>query len=218
MEAPIVLTTESRSAAHHLSLFDSSEFRRDLRADRAAITAGTDQLELHPMTVPCGRQGIAVQQRPALLVRDDDVERTTIEEIGDRDRAAVESVRDSCCLSDIDEAVAAAVDQHAGSLVAGEARVPDRRPVFRVLEDVALRAGDLRHRVPIVAARVGRDETVHDDEVHQPIVIQIAELRAPCRSEEHTSELQSRLHLVCRLLLEKKKKKKKKKTTRQTDS
>src|SRR2546429_1156386 len=29
--------------------------------------------------------------------------------------------------------------------------------------------------------------------------------RAPSRSEEHTSELQSRLHLVCRLLLEKKK-------------
>src|SRR5687768_18189236 len=31
------------------------------------------------------------------------------------------------------------------------------------------------------------------------------------RSEEHTSELQSRLHLVCRLLLEKKKQKNKKK-------
>src|SRR2546422_6533856 len=29
----------------------------------------------------------------------------------------------------------------------------------------------------------------------------------PRRSEEHTSELQSRLHLVCRLLLEKKKNK-----------
>src|SRR2546422_6872161 len=29
--------------------------------------------------------------------------------------------------------------------------------------------------------------------------------RFPTRSEEHTSELQSRLHLVCRLLLEKKK-------------
>src|SRR5687768_18250983 len=28
--------------------------------------------------------------------------------------------------------------------------------------------------------------------------------RRPTRSEEHTSELQSRLHLVCRLLLEKK--------------
>src|SRR5687768_18056109 len=31
---------------------------------------------------------------------------------------------------------------------------------------------------------------------------------AALRSEEHTSELQSRLHLVCRLLLEKKKKQK----------
>src|SRR5687768_18046127 len=35
--------------------------------------------------------------------------------------------------------------------------------------------------------------------------------RSRARSEEHTSELQSRLHLVCRLLLEKKKKKKKRK-------
>src|SRR5690554_7582463 len=37
---------------------------------------------------------------------------------------------------------------------------------------------------------------------HQPLQF------APLRSEEHTSELQSRPHLVCRLLLEKKKKKK----------
>src|SRR6476659_11115288 len=47
--------------------------------------------------------------------------------------------------------------------------------------------------------------------------------RCPRRSEEHTSELQSLRHLVCRLLLEKKKKKhkhriekKKQKTTKQT--
>src|SRR2546422_4587928 len=33
----------------------------------------------------------------------------------------------------------------------------------------------------------------------------IGALEAELRSEEHTSELQSRLHLVCRLLLEKKK-------------
>src|SRR2546422_10599571 len=32
-------------------------------------------------------------------------------------------------------------------------------------------------------------------------------IQVASRSEEHTSELQSRLHLVCRLLLEKKKKK-----------
>src|SRR5687768_18054222 len=41
--------------------------------------------------------------------------------------------------------------------------------------------------------------------VHAPSALQRG------RSEEHTSELQSRLHLVCRLLLEKKKKKQKKK-------
>src|SRR3989449_11442016 len=35
----------------------------------------------------------------------------------------------------------------------------------------------------------------------------LAEVIKYGRSEEHTSELQSRLHLVCRLLLEKKKKK-----------
>src|SRR2546429_3833318 len=38
------------------------------------------------------------------------------------------------------------------------------------------------------------------------------------RSEEHTSELQSRLHLVCRLLLEKKKKHQNKITNAQKDT
>src|SRR2546422_2269534 len=38
------------------------------------------------------------------------------------------------------------------------------------------------------------------------------------RSEEHTSELQSRLHLVCRLLLEKKKKEKKKSLRNRKDN
>src|SRR5690242_21157127 len=37
------------------------------------------------------------------------------------------------------------------------------------------------------------------------------------RSEEHTSELQSHVNLVCRLLLEKKKKKKNNKTTHRRD-
>src|SRR5690349_24089104 len=40
--------------------------------------------------------------------------------------------------------------------------------------------------------------------------------RADLRSEEHTSELQSRRDLVCRLLLEKKKKKKKKQKRNKT--
>src|SRR2546429_2852225 len=35
--------------------------------------------------------------------------------------------------------------------------------------------------------------------------LELKSMDAAARSEEHTSELQSRLHLVCRLLLEKKK-------------
>src|SRR2546422_7922505 len=50
-------------------------------------------------------------------------------------------------------------------------------PFHQVIEE-------LGHRLAVVA-RIGRHR--------------------PARSEEHTSELQSRLHLVCRLLLEKKK-------------
>src|SRR5690349_23729087 len=46
--------------------------------------------------------------------------------------------------------------------------------------------------------------------VPDPDVLQLElEKRKPARSEEHTSELQSRRDLVCRLLLEKKKKKNK---------
>src|SRR3712207_8548252 len=45
-------------------------------------------------------------------------------------------------------------------------------------------------------------------DVRQPQVAQRPQgHRTPLRSEEHTSELQSRQYLVCRLLLEKKKKK-----------
>src|SRR5205809_5207190 len=45
---------------------------------------------------------------------------------------------------------------------------------------------------PVDAAQLGR-------------ALGVASTGWPLRSEEHTSELQSRLHLVCRLLLEKKK-------------
>src|SRR3712207_7779235 len=54
----------------------------------------------------------------------------------------------------------------------------------------------------------------HQDDAHRPVAAQGAHLhvrhlpgeRLAVRSEEHTSELQSRQYLVCRLLLEKKKK------------
>src|SRR2546422_4708547 len=63
----------------------------------------------------------------------------------------------------------------------------DALPIFLAFERVQRR---LRQRRP--------------DEACQPVGRRVGQ----ARSEEHTSELQSRLHLVCRLLLEKKKERK----------
>src|SRR5687768_18191924 len=52
-------------------------------------------------------------------------------------------------------------------------------------------------------------EWAEGDDPATACALLLAKLRGGSRSEEHTSELQSRLHLVCRLLLEKKKKKQK---------
>src|SRR2546422_7053485 len=59
----------------------------------------------------------------------------------------------------------------------------DERAQRKVLCENAMRMYDLKSDDAVGATRQGQS-----------------------RSEEHTSELQSRLHLVCRLLLEKKKK------------
>src|SRR2546422_4402240 len=69
----------------------------------------------------------------------------------------------------------------------------------------------------VLAGEVERHEL--DEACRRPLVVGVLRIDGPPvsvekqdgvrreRSEEHTSELQSRLHLVCRLLLEKKKKK-----------
>ena len=54
------------------------------------------------------------------------------------------------------------------------------------------------------------------DRTIKPLTGQLCQVKI-VRSEEHTSELQSPDHLVCRLLLEKKKKSKKKTKTRTTN-
>src|SRR5256884_2697772 len=58
----------------------------------------------------------------------------------------------------------------------------------------------------IVAIGTQITEAITGLERTREILNEKPEDEAPGRSEEHTSELQSRLHLVCRLLLEKKKK------------
>src|SRR3712207_9301979 len=70
----------------------------------------------------------------------------------------------------------------------------DALPIFREGDDVETAVG--------AGADVGRDaEVAADDEA---LALPHVEL-VGVRSEEHTSELQSRQYLVCRLLLEKKK-------------
>src|SRR5690349_22860190 len=62
-----------------------------------------------------------------------------------------------------------------------------------------------------------QDRTVtHAEQPPQPSGVLCVVRGATARSEEHTSELQSRRDLVCRLLLEKKKKKKQKESSCRT--
>src|SRR5687768_18071496 len=70
--------------------------------------------------------------------------------------------------------------------------------------------GSVRERRSDLAGERAGVERLHDDDLGRAGRF-ARERRGVERSEEHTSELQSRLHLVCRLLLEKKKKKKTKK-------
>src|SRR2546422_7419195 len=90
------------------------------------------------------------------------------------------------------------------SYVSPEKRVPTDHPLrpIRAMVD-----GILKEMSPQFAKRysdVGRP-SIAPERLLRVLLLQI--FYSVRRSEEHTSELQSRLHLVCRLLLEKKKKK-----------
>src|SRR3712207_7879428 len=75
-----------------------------------------------------------------------------------------------------------------------------RHPQVRDAEDLAALVAELLLLVglvrPVVDQRAGHRQHVERDRPH---------VLRRLRSEEHTSELQSRQYLVCRLLLEKKK-------------
>src|SRR2546422_479861 len=88
---------------------------------------------------------------------------------------------------------------------------------FKLLDRLIVwsRAEDLYVVLDLHAAPGGQTGTNIDDSAGYPWLYQSPQeqehliaiwRRLATRSEEHTSELQSRLHLVCRLLLEKKKK------------
>src|SRR3712207_8364390 len=73
--------------------------------------------------------------------------------------------------------------------------------VLELLKDAGAFGRNMNARKAIAAGSVS--EEAFWTAVTEPVTI--AEYEALMRSEEHTSELQSRQYLVCRLLLEKKK-------------
>src|SRR2546429_4194502 len=76
--------------------------------------------------------------------------------------------------------------------------------LFRSLSTVGCRFGSELSGNPSVRIRSTK---LSSGGAHYRLAALVSQTPNP-RSEEHTSELQSRLHLVCRLLLEKKKKNK----------
>src|SRR2546422_3932888 len=72
-----------------------------------------------------------------------------------------------------------------------------------------LTKGNLRRLIPAIQRELRDTEVRRERRRAQTALLERARSSRPpkwgARSEEHTSELQSRLHLVCRLLLEKKK-------------
>src|SRR5687768_18221246 len=89
---------------------------------------------------------------------------------------------------------------------------PSPLPPHRDLSTLRLRRPELTMLAvdPILLSAelaVARPQVYHSTQLSLPALRRYRAVITIHRSEEHTSELQSRLHLVCRLLLEKKKKK-----------
>src|SRR3989449_4114829 len=87
-------------------------------------------------------------------------------------------------------------------------RRPPRSTLFPYTTLFRSRAEEaLRHLNEALEEEIKRIAHALHDEAGQLLAsVHIGLAEVARRSEEHTSELQSRLHLVCRLLLEKKKK------------
>src|SRR5262245_62323232 len=89
-----------------------------------------------------------------------------------------------------------------GAYMARHGLVPDR-----ALVSSATRTRETWERV--AGALAARPQVIHEERLYDAssdaILTLVRETEPRVRSEEHTSELQSLRHLVCRLLLEKKK-------------
>ena len=78
-------------------------------------------------------------------------------------------------------------------------------PFFHQLREFEISA-ELKRRAILWQMRTGKSKLIVDTACWLRRLDEIAAVIVIARSEEHTSELQSPMYLVCRLLLEKKKK------------
>src|SRR5690606_40269108 len=113
--------------------------------------------------------------------------------------------------------IVAAVNAHYGDTVAAEADLSYYKTASKNFEDSYWEANKRAEAAEKRAeqAEIDRSELLKYYERYQEAakraeaaearVRELEKTHAPDRSEEHTSELQSRENLVCRLLLEKKK-------------
>src|SRR3712207_8962443 len=89
-------------------------------------------------------------------------------------------------------------DPHTKSIVAYIESVGDARSFLSAAREVALTK-------PIIVIKAGRTEAASRAAASHTGSLTGSDEVLDARSEEHTSELQSRQYLVCRLLLEQKK-------------
>src|SRR2546422_1635653 len=141
-----------------------------------------------------------------VLLADDDVELSAmLKEYLEREGFAVTAVHDG-------EAAARLAPGGAYQIVVLDVMMPKLdgvealrriRQASRVPVIMLTARGDDVDR--IVGLELGADDYVPKPCTPRELVARLRAILRRLRSEEHTSELQSRLHLVCRLLLEKKK-------------
>src|SRR5690348_16243595 len=106
------------------------------------------------------------------------------------------------CVPGLDEDQVDALDRLVNVARRGTLTVPRIALRYRLQRDTH-GLDRSRHRITSAAVERGSTRPILELDLHGRPAPQVI------RSEEHTSELQSPVHLVCRLLLEKKKKKNK---------
>src|SRR3954462_5609492 len=177
VDAAIVLAGEAGSAVHDPPLGKPTRLEHHLGAYCTAIAARPHEAEADPVIAAV--RIVSIKDGGLVLIGDDYVLPAMVPQIRYSNAAPVVEIVRPHAGGNVDPPGYAAVEIDPRPLVPGETRVPECRPRRCVLEKSRIGAGDLRHRIPVTPARISGDESVRDEELVRPIVIEIPELRTP---------------------------------------